>query len=534
MHDLLPDLIFHSARIGPNRPAISRKGEGLDYAALAENTHAVAQGFLRLGLARGERVAVYLPKLLENVTSLFGATLSGGVFVPINPLLKADQVAHILRDCNVRILVTSSDRARLLAGVLAGCHDLNSVVVIKGVQKELPDIVGAEVLSWREFMAQPASQHPHRVIDIDMAAILYTSGSSGRPKGVVLSHRNLLVGARSVARYLENTPDDRLLAVLPLSFDYGLSQLTTAFSVGASAVLMDYLLPRDVIRTVASEAITGLAAVPSLWNQIATLPWPTDAQASLRYVTNSGGALPRSTLAALRRALPDTKPYLMYGLTEAFRSTYLPPEELETRPDSMGRAIPNAEVMVVREDGSPCPPGEPGELVHRGPLVAMGYWNDAQRTAERFRPAPGQEAGISLPEMAVWSGDTVRMDEDGFLYFIGRRDDMIKTSGYRVSPTEVEEVLYASGQVGQAAALGIPHPVLGQAIVAVVSPLSGEEVDVPALLIHCKQKLPAFMVPAHIQVRQDLPNSPNGKVDRKRLATDLQNLFQEPLLENRQ
>lgn len=534
MRNLLPDLILHSARINPNRPAVSRKGESLDYDALAEDLHTVAQGFLRLGLARGERVAVYLPKQLETVTSLFGAALSGGVFVPINPLLKAGQVVHILRDCNVRILVTSVDRASLLAETLTKCHDLNSVVVVEGAQKELPDIVGAEVLSWREFTARPASQRPHRVIDSDMAAILYTSGSTGQPKGVVLSHRNLLAGAWSVARYLENTPDDRLLAVLPLSFDYGLSQLTTAFSVGACTVLMDYLLPRDVIRTVASEAITGLAAVPSLWNQIATLPWPREAQASLRYITNSGGAMPRSTLAALRGALPDTKPYLMYGLTEAFRSTYLPPEELESRPDSMGRAIPNAEVMVVREDGSPCSPGEPGELVHRGPLVAMGYWNDAERTAERFRPAPGQETGISLPEMAVWSGDTVRMDEDGFFYFIGRRDDMIKTSGYRVSPTEVEEVLYASGQVGQAAALGIPHAILGQAIVAVVSPLSDEDVDVPALLIYCKQKLPAFMVPAHIRVQQDLPSNSNGKIDRKRLATGLQDLFQEPLLENRQ
>ncbi len=534
MHDLLPDLILHSARIGPNRPAVSRKDKSLDYAALAEKTHAVAQGFLRLGLARGERVAVYLPKLLENVTSLFGTALGGGVFVPINPLLKADQVAHILRDCNVRILVTSSDRARLLAEVLAECYDLNSVVVIEGAQKNLPDIAGAEVLSWHEFTAQPASQRPHRVIDSDMAAILYTSGSSGRPKGVVLSHRNLLAGARSVARYLENTPDDRLLAVLPLSFDYGLSQLTTAFSVGASTVLMDYLLPRDVIRTVASEGITGLAAVPSLWNQIATLPWPSEAQASLRYITNSGGALPRSTLAALRRALPDIKPYLMYGLTEAFRSTYLPPEELETRPDSMGRAIPNAEVMVVREDGSPCLPGEPGELVHRGPLVAMGYWNDAKRTAERFRPAPGQEAGIPLPEMAVWSGDTVKMDEDDYLYFIGRKDDMIKTSGYRVSPTEVEEVLYASGLVGQAVALGIPHPIMGQAVVAVVTPVTGKEVEIQALLNHCKQKLPSFMVPAHIRVQQDLPSNPNGKIDRKQLAMGSQDLFQEPLLENRQ
>jgi acyl-CoA ligase (AMP-forming) (exosortase A-associated) len=342
----------------------------------------------------------------------------------------------------------------------------------------------------------------------------------------------MVAGARSVAQYLENTPDDRLLAVLPFSFDYGLSQLTTAFSVGASVVLMDYLLPRDVIRAVAQHGITGLAAVPPLWAQIANLPWPEEAQASLRYITNSGGAMPRAILDALQAALPNTQPVLMYGLTEAFRSTYLPPAELVRRPDSMGRAIPNAEVMVVREDGSPCSPGEPGELVHRGALVAMGYWNDAERTAERFRPAPGREPGIPLPEIAVWSGDTVTVDEEGFLYFVGRKDDMIKTSGYRVSPTEVEEVIYASGLVGHAAALGIPHPTLGQAIVLVVTPPTHADqksghVDTDTLIAECKKYLPAFMAPAHVQVQQSLPRNPNGKIDRKQLVSELQDLFQE-------
>ena len=271
----------------------------------------------------------------------------------------------------------------------------------------------------------------------------------------------MLSGAYSVTRYLDNRADDRLLAILPFSFDYGLSQLTTAFVVGARAVLMDYLLPRDVITAVARDGITGLAAVPPMWVQLARLDWPAAAVESLRYFTNSGGAMPRATLNALRRRLPETTPYLMYGLTEAFRSTYLPPEEIDHRPDSIGKAIPNAEILVVRADGSPCAPGEPGELVHRGSLVAQGYWNDPDKTAERFRPLPGQNPALPLVEMAVWSGDTVRIDQEGFLYFIGRKDDMIKTSGYRVSPTEIEEVLYDSGLVAEAAALGVTHPALG-------------------------------------------------------------------------
>lgn len=530
MSELLYDLILQSARKWPCKEALVHKNVSLCYEALADNLHAVAQGLLNLGLSTNERVAVYLPKQPETVSSLFGASLAGGAFVPVNPLLKPEQVEYILRDCNVRILITSENRAQLLSEALAHCHDLNHVVIVGPTPNGLPKINGAEVLTWDELISQSSDHCIPARIDTDMTAILYTSGSTGRPKGVMLSHRNMVVGAKSVAQYLENTPDDRLLAVLPFSFDYGLSQLTTAFSIGASVVLMDYLLPRDVIRAVAKHGITGLAAVPPLWAQIANLPWPEEAQASLRYITNSGGAMPGPILKALRTALPNTQAVLMYGLTEAFRSTYLPVEELDRRPGSMGRAIPNAEVMVVREDGSLCSPDEPGELVHLGSLVAMGYWNDPERTAELFRPAPGQEVNTSQAEIAVWSGDTVQTDEDGFLYFIGRKDDMIKTSGYRVSPTEVEEIIYTSGLIGHAIALGIPHPTLGQAIVVVVSPADLKDVgiDEEALYKVCREHLPNFMIPAHIHVQQNLPLNPHGKIDRKLLAIGLQDLFQDP------
>jgi acyl-CoA synthetase (AMP-forming)/AMP-acid ligase II len=288
-------------------------------------------------------------------------------------------------------------------------------------------------------------------------------------------------------------------------------------------VLMNHLFARDIVKMVAAERITGLAAVPPLWIQLAALPWPQPN--TLRYLTNSGGAMPRTTVAALRAALPEAQLFLMYGLTEAFRSTYLPPSELDRRPDSMGRAIPNAEVMVVRPDGTPCAPNEPGELVHRGALVSLGYWNDPAKTAERFKPAPGRNPALPITEMAVWSGDTVRMDEDGYLYFIGRTDDMIKVSGYRVSPTEVEEAVHATGLVGEAAAFGVPHPALGQAIVLLAAPREGE-LEPAALLKECQRRLPAYMVPAHVEVRHgQFPRNPNGKIDRKLLQQTFLTMF---------
>lgn len=526
MSDLIHELLLDGAIRAPQREALAYQDVCLDYSELAAQVGQCASGLLRMGLGRSERVAVYMEKRIETVVGVFGTAAAGGVFVPVNPLLKPDQVSYILKDCNVRILVTSAERLKLLAPVLVGCHDLHTVVVV-GAQSSTEPLTGLRTVSWIQALADADHSPAHRVIDTDMAAILYTSGSTGKPKGVVLSHRNMVAGAKSVAQYLENHPDDRVLSALPLSFDAGFSQLTTAFHVGARVTLINYLMPRDVLDAVVQERITGLTAVPPLWIQLAQLKWPPTVTEHLRYIANTGGHMPKATLDKLRAALPKTLPFLMYGLTESFRSTYLPPAEIDRRPDSIGKAIPNAEVLVVREDGTPCAPGEPGELVHRGALVSLGYWNDAEKTAERFKPVPNQQAGLVMPEMAVWSGDTVRTDEDGFIYFISRRDEMIKTSGYRVSPTEVEEVVYATGMVAETAALGIPHPVLGQAIVVIATPREGRELDVDKLLADCKQRLPGFMVPALIKAhRGSLPRNPNGKIDRKLLALEMQDQFE--------
>ncbi|HFD11380.1 MAG TPA: acyl-CoA ligase (AMP-forming), exosortase A system-associated [Crenotrichaceae bacterium] len=526
MPALLHDLLLHSAHTTPDAPALTHKTEHYTYTQFAKQVTQVASALSGCGLLKQQRVAIYLPKQPETAEMILATSMAGGIFVPVNPALKSAQVCYILKDCNVSLLVTSRSRLHSLWTSLDQCSDLQVVVLIDEVDNafELP---GIRILNWQTFLHQANQTSFPTIIDSDVAAILYTSGSTGKPKGVVLSHLNMVTGANSVAEYLGNHQGDRILAVLPFSFDYGLSQLTTALASGACCVLMEYLLPRDVIRVMEAQHITGLAAVPPLWIQLAQLDWPETINEHLRYFTNSGGKMPQTTLAALRQHVPNAEPYLMYGLTEAFRSTYLPPKQIDSRPDSIGKAIPNAEVMVVRADGTPCQADEPGELVHRGALVALGYWNDPEKTAERFKPCPHQLAGLPLTEIAVWSGDTVSRDKEGYLYFVGRDDEMIKTSGYRVSPTEVEEVIYASGLAQEVVAFGISHPVLGQAIVVVAAPIEGKVLDAAGIINFCRGEMPTFMVPAHIEELKKLPRNPNGKIDRNALYQQFSTLFED-------
>ncbi|WP_454295824.1 acyl-CoA ligase (AMP-forming), exosortase A system-associated [Salana multivorans] len=541
MGDTIHAVLEGRARAHPSRPAVTYKNDSLDYAALWSRVAGVGSHLAALGLDREDRVAIYLEKRLETVVAIFGASAGGGAFVPVNPLLRGRQVGHVVRDSGARVLVTSRDRLSAIASDLPALPDLARLILVDlpegddlaAAGVELPPALGhVTVHGWHEVCEEAdestgAAALPPSGIDTDIAAILYTSGSTGLPKGVVLSHRNLLVGAESVSSYLGNTSDDVILAVLPLSFDAGLSQVTTGFFVGAHVVLHNYLLPRDVPRACARYGVTGLTCVPPLWIQIADQAWPDEARQSLRYFANTGGRMPRTVLDRLREVFPGAAPYLMYGLTEAFRSTYLDPSQVDTRPDSIGKAIPNAEVLVLRPDGTRCAPGEHGELVHRGSLVALGYWNDPERTAERFRPVPGHDAPWrAAAEPAVWSGDTVVADEEGYLYFVGRADEMIKTSGYRVSPAEVEEAAYGTGLVRDAVALGLADPELGQRIVLVAAAapgsLAGADPTGPDVVAALKPVLPTFMVPREVVLRPELPRSPNGKFDRTLLRSELE------------
>jgi acyl-CoA ligase (AMP-forming) (exosortase A-associated) len=518
---LLHELPALAAHRSPAAFALHEDASSVRYDELVEEIQHFASTLARLRIGRGERVAIYLDKRREAVVASFGAPAHGAVFVPINPLLKAEQVAYVLRDCGVAVLVTSGERLRALGAVLADCPALAHVIVVSSPSTPAGASGSPSLHPWSEVL-DAAPRAGHRVIDTDTVAILYTSGSTGKPKGVVLSHRNMVAGAKSVASYLDNRHNDVLLAALPLSFDAGFSQLTTAFHAGASVVLLNYLLPKDIVRAVAERRVTGITAVPPLWIQLTQVTWAADVSTHLRYFANTGGRMPRQVLDKLRMLWPQARPYLMYGLTEAFRATYLPPEEVDQRPDSIGKAIPNSEVLVLRPDGTPCDAGEPGELVQRGALVAQGYWNDPATTAERFRPLPHREGGVVLPEIAVFSGDTVRTDDEGFLYFVGRRDEMIKSSGYRISPNEVEEVVYATGMVTECAAIGIPHEALGEAVVVVATPSDSGVLDVSGIHAACRSQLPAYMVPSKIEVREgSLPRNANGKIDRKSIAAEL-------------
>ena len=520
MRNLL-DLVQSAARRTPNAESLVCGDVRLSYFELLKRCHAFGQALSSVGVAPGERVAIFLDKRMETVVSMLGAGAAGCVFVPVNPLLKPKQVAHVLRDSGARCLVTTALRARSLAA--EGVAQVADVILVDEPDPGLTDrATAARVHRWPAHCLSGADGHPlpaspTACVDTDLAALLYTSGSTGLPKGVMLSHRNLLEGAWSVAEYLRHDPSDRILAVLPLSFDAGLSQLTSAWSAGATAVLLNYLTAHDAVLACEREHITAITGVPPLWMQLTGAAWPDAARNNLRYFANTGGRLPLPVLRKLRALFPRATPFLMYGLTEAFRSTFLDPAEVDRRPDSIGKAVPNARVLVVREDGTPCAPDEAGELVHVGACVTLGYWNDPVRTAQRYRPSPEAKPGGALRDMAVWSGDLVRCDSEGFLYFIARNDAQIKSSGYRISPEEIEESVHASGFVIEAVALGIPDDELGEAVALLVV-LNGDS-DIDELRNWCTQRLPRYMVPRHIVSCPDIPRNANGKFDRAALRS---------------
>ncbi len=499
---LLHHLLQRSAAACPDKEAVVDKDRRLAFRVFAAAARTCAATLRALGVARRDRVAVWLDKSFEEAASIFGISMADGVFVPVNALLRPPQVRHILGDCDVKVLITTPERAEAL----------------RGTDGPLPLIVLAAEL----YAASRPFDPPDACIGEDLAAILYTSGSTGRPKGVMLSHRNLLAGSRIVSTYLGIRPEERILSVLPFSFDYGLNQLITVVDQAATIVLLTFRFGDEIVRTIAREGCTALAGVPTIWAvltqaapSLARTPLPT-----LRYLTNSGGAVPTETVKRLREVLPHAQLFLMYGLTEAFRSTYLPPAEIDRRPTSIGKAIPETEIFLVDPQTlRRCSPGETGILVHRGPTVSLGYWNRPEDTAAALRRNPfiGEHEGA---DFVCWSGDLVRMDEEGFLYFVGRNDAMIKSAGYRISPTEVEEVLMATGRLRQAAVIGLPDGVMGERVHAIVVAASGQPAERDALLSHCTRELPAHMVPRDVEFVAELRRSPNGKVDYKRLRAE--------------
>ena len=517
--DPKPYPIDHVALRGAaNAVALIDKAGVMTFAELEVGVAALAGWLAGQGLAAGDRVATWLPKTRVACLMPLAVARGGLVHVPVNPLLRRAQVAHILGDSGARLLVTQGARAGTLdeGDVPEGCAIVDEAELLSLFPRErggpgIPNVAlcnpGAPLSRGNNGVMGPSNADPD-----SLAAILYTSGSTGRPKGVMLSHANLWLGAISVAHYLKLEPEDRVLGVLPLSFDYGQNQLFSTWIAGASVAPLDYLVARDVVKAVERVGATTLAGVPPLWVQLLEAEWPAETAARLKRLTNSGGALTPRLVRGLRERFPAADVYAMYGLTEAFRSTYLDPALTDMHPDAMGRAIPFAEVSVVKPDGMRAAPGEAGELVHSGPLVAQGYWQDAERTAQRFRPAPD---GVG---MAVWSGDTVVEGEDGLLRFVGRDDEMIKSAGNRISPLEVEEAVLAGGEAREAVAVGVPDEWLGQAIVVMLAGDGGAEA---ALRARLRTALPSFMQPGGYVWRDELPRNANGKLDRSAIALEV-------------
>jgi acyl-CoA ligase (AMP-forming) (exosortase A-associated) len=513
MDFLIWHLLRESVRRAPEKEALVHGDQRLSYGQVGRCTAGLATGLKKAGLKRGERVGIYLEASVPQVVSIFGVSQSEGVYVPINTLLHADQVMHVACDCGMKALITTPAKLASLAEVIPQIPSLEFVVVVG--EGAVPETRLA-VHRFEELCGtEPPAAWSESSIEKDLAAILYTSGSTGKPKGVMLSHGNVVAGSRIVSTYLEITEKERILAVLPFSFDAGMNQLMTAFEKGGTLVLINFIFAREIVQALLKEKITGLAGVPTLWSLLAQPTSTLEKQPlpDLRYITNTGGAMPQAVLKVLRQALKSTKVFLMYGLTEAFRSTFLPPEELDRRPTSMGKAIPDTEILLLNEKGELCKPGEPGELVHRGPTVSMGYWNRPEDTARALRPNPLLPPEMGDCERVCYSGDLVKMDEEGFLYFVGRRDTLIKSSGIRISPTEVEEVLFQTGKLRGAAVIGIPDEVLGQSIKAFVVPRDGEALDTDALLAICGEKMPRYMIPKVIEVLSELPKTSSGKVD---------------------
>lgn len=478
-------------------PALVLRNLVLNHDGLRQRVDWLAGWLAREVPQKGQRIASWAAKGELTCLLPLAAARAGLIHVPINPLLKHHQVAHILGDSGAVLLIGTASRLKSLE---AG---------------DIPDHCKAIEETEALGLAYDAGLElgPSQADTDDLCAILYTSGSTGKPKGVMLSHANLWLGAVSVAHYLRLRADDVTLAVLPLSFDYGQNQLLSTWYACGSVVPLDYLFPRDVAKASAAHGVTTLAAVPPLWVQLTEIEWPAEAIATMRRLTNSGGALTTELVGDLRAMFPQADLYPMYGLTEAFRSTYLEPEMVDRHPTSMGQAIPFAEILVVRPDGSPADPEEDGELVHCGPLVAKGYWQDVKRTAERFKPAP---AHSQYGGTAVWSGDTVKRAANGLLYFVGRTDAMIKSAGNRISPQEIEDAAVASDLVAEAVALGIPDSRLGHAIHLIVRGTQDQsERDTLAKIL--QKELPNFMQPHVIEWREAMPLNANGKIDRAAL-----------------
>lgn len=501
------DFLINSAAAWPDKTALVAGERRLSYRDLDRATSRLAACLVREGVSRGERVVVLLDNSAEAVIAIFAVLKAGAVFSPLNPSTKADKLAFVLNNCRASAVITSGRLAAVAGKAIAQAPSVRTVVAAECAEPP------AGWVRFEDALAEDGAALPPPGIALDLAMLVYTSGSTGHPKGVMMTHQNVVAAATSITTYLESRADDIVLSVLPLSFDYGLYQALMAAKVGATLVLeKSFAFPQAILQKIAAEKVTGFPIVPTmaaLLLQMKSLE--PGSLPSLRYLTNTAAALPVAHIRRLQALFPQARLYSMYGLTECKRCTYLPPEQLAIRPDSVGIAIPGTEATVVDDAGQRVAPGVIGELVIRGPHVMKGYWENPEATARALKPGPFEW------EQVLYTGDLFRADAEGFLYFVGRKDDIIKTRGEKVSPKEVENVLHALPGVKEAVVIGVEDAVLGLAIKAIIVAEDGS-LTAQDVIRHCARHLEDFMVPKHVAFRAVLPKSDNGKIDRRAVA----------------
>jgi acyl-CoA ligase (AMP-forming) (exosortase A-associated) len=520
----LHDLLYNSVAHDPQKTAVVDGDAKYTYEDLERQSSSLGAALAEAGVGRGDRVGVYLEKSWEAIVAMLAASRIGAVYVNVNPLFKAPQAEYLAGDCDIRVMIGDTPKLEELQPKTV------QTAFYRGAKPEGP--AAGSYVDVAEALAGEGLKEDRNVSESDLGTILYTSGSTGMPKGVSTSQRNVVVGAQIVSTYLENTPEDRILSALPLNFDAGMSQFTTSLRARATLYLLRSRLPGDLLKALRRHEITGVTGVPPLWALLirGARSIRENPLTHLRYLANTGGRIPQANLDELRDLLEPagTRIFLMYGLTEAFRSTYLAPEEIHrSSPEQgncIGKAIPNTEIMVITREGKEAAPGEPGELVHRGPTVALGYWGNEEATRKAYRPNPLAPPELLDVERVVYSGDTVERDAEGYLYFLGREDAMIKNQGYRLSPEEVENLLLSSGLVHEACAFGVENPAVGQDVIAVISLRNGsEEGAVDRVREYAINNGPPYMMPKEILVRDELPKTGSGKIDRKGISSAYSN-----------
>jgi len=506
-------LLENAAQRAPQQVAVVDGDTRYTYAQLRALSARLAGALLAQGLRRGDRVGIYLEKSIEALVAMTAIAHAGGVYVNLNPQLRSVQASHIIQNCQVRMLV--ADAARLLAEPLPPYE----VALVRGPGcPRAPN--AARTLALEPILeGGPEAPPTTPATESDLGTIIYTSGSTGMPKGIMLTHHNIVVGAQIVSTYLGNTAEDRVLSVLPLNFDVGMNQFTCMLRVGGTLVLQHSQLPGELLKSLRKHRITGLAGVPGVWALLNQNKKSLQREplTELRYISNTGGMIPGPHLDSLIELLPHTQVFLMYGLTEAFRSTFLDPSQVSRGPACIGKAIPDTDIWVVRPDGTETDPDEVGELIHRGPTVALGYWGDPVKTSQVYRPNPFAPPETMGRDQVVYSGDLVRRDPAGFLYYEGRRDEQIKTQGYRVSPLEIEELVHATGLVHEAAAFGKKDDSLGQRIVVVCSLKAGSAATAEVVKGLIARQAPPHLIPQEVHFLPEMPKNPNGKIDRSAL-----------------